>query len=157
MFGVFNKEYLVLEIDERSFPHIRKVLPGKNLGLTNLQKDQVQRNGDPDFIYRKISSALSKDMTFELYQKIGEGAHRLYNGTWELDEDTAMLTGKYNDGAAWGSGYTVTLSEDGNSMTLTSSKDDSAQVYRKENIPSEVKEKAVVIVRSDAGCELPVL
>ena len=66
LFGMFNKDFLVLEIDERSFPHIRKVLPGKNLGLTNLQKDQVQRNGDPDFIYRKIRSALSKDMTLYL-------------------------------------------------------------------------------------------
>ena len=64
--GVFNKEYLVLEIDERSFPHIRKVLPGRNLGLTNLQKDQVQRNGDPDFILRKIRGALSEDMTLFL-------------------------------------------------------------------------------------------
>ena len=104
-----------------------------------------------------IYLSLGSSFDFELYQKIGEGAYRLYRGTWELDEDTAMLTGKYNDGAAWGSGYTVTLSEDGNSMTLTSSKDDSAQVYRKENIPSEVKEKAVVIVRSDAGCDVPVL
>lgn len=66
LLGVFSKEFLVLEIDERSFPHIRKVLPGKNLGLTNLQKDQVQRNGDPDFIYRKICGALSKDMTLYL-------------------------------------------------------------------------------------------
>lgn len=64
--GVFNKEFLVLEIDERSFPHIRKVLPGRNLGLTNLQKDQVQRNGDPDFIYRKIQGAVGKDMTLYL-------------------------------------------------------------------------------------------
>ena len=94
---------------------------------------------------------------FELYQKIGEGAYRLYKGTWELDEDTAMLSGKYNDGAAWGSGYTVSVSEDGNSMTLTPSEGSEAQVYRKESIPSEVKEKAVVIVRSDAGCEVPVL
>ncbi len=64
--GRLNKEYMVLEIDERSFPHIRKVLPGRNLGLTNLQKDQVQRNGDPDFILRKIRSALSMDMTLFL-------------------------------------------------------------------------------------------
>ncbi len=64
--GKFNKEYLVLEIDERSFPLIRKVLPGRNLGLTNLQKDQVQRNGDPDFIYRKIRSAITMDMTLYL-------------------------------------------------------------------------------------------
>jgi hypothetical protein len=55
-----------LEIDERSFPLIRKVLPGKHLGLTNLQKDQVQRNGDPDFIYRKIRSAITSDMTLYL-------------------------------------------------------------------------------------------
>ena len=64
--GALNKEYIVLEIDERSFPSIRKVLSGKNLGLTNLQKDQVQRNGDPDFILRKIRSAISKDMTLFL-------------------------------------------------------------------------------------------
>ncbi len=64
--GTFNKEYLVLEIDERSLPGIRKVLPGKHLTLTNLQKDQVQRNGDPDFILRKIRSAISSDMTLYL-------------------------------------------------------------------------------------------
>ena len=104
-----------------------------------------------------IYLSLGDSYTFELYQKIREGAHRLYKGTWELDEDTAMLSGKYNDGAVWGSRYTVTLSEDGNSMTLTPSEGSEAQVYRKESIPSEVKEKAVVIVRSDAGCEVPVL
>lgn len=64
--GVLNKEYLVLEIDERSLPLIRKVLPGRNLGLTNLQKDQVQRNGDPDFILRKIRNTISDDMTLYL-------------------------------------------------------------------------------------------
>jgi len=64
--GKFNKEYLVLEIDERSFPGIRKVLPGQNLGITNLQKDQVQRNGDPDFILRKFKNAVGPDMTLFL-------------------------------------------------------------------------------------------
>ena len=33
--------------------------------------------------------------TFEMYQMIGEGAYRLYRGTWNLEED--ILTGKYND------------------------------------------------------------
>ncbi len=66
LFGKLNKEFLVLEIDERSFPHIRRVLPGKNLGLTNLQKDQVQRNGDPDFILRKFRNAISTDITLYL-------------------------------------------------------------------------------------------
>lgn len=64
--GALNKEYVVLEIDERSFPGIHKLLPGRNLGLTNLQKDQVQRNGDPDFILRKFRSAITDDMTLYL-------------------------------------------------------------------------------------------
>ena len=66
LFGKFNKELLVLEIDERSFPLIRKQLPGRHMGITNLQKDQVQRNGDPDFILRKFRSAVGKDMTLYL-------------------------------------------------------------------------------------------
>lgn len=64
--GKLNTEYLVLEIDERSFPLIHRVLPGRNLALTNLQKDQVQRNGDPDFILRKFRNAITKDMTLYL-------------------------------------------------------------------------------------------
>ena len=64
--GRFNKEFLVLEIDERSFPGIVKLLPGKNLALTNLQKDQVQRNGDPDFILRKFKNAIDCGMTLFL-------------------------------------------------------------------------------------------
>jgi len=66
LLGKLNKEYLVLEIDERSFPGIQKVLPGLHLGLTNLQKDQVQRNGDPDFILRKFRGAITEDMTLYL-------------------------------------------------------------------------------------------
>ena len=64
--GRFNKEYLVLEIDERSMPGIREVLPAGHMGITNLQKDQVQRNGDPDFILRKFRGAIGKDMTLYL-------------------------------------------------------------------------------------------
>lgn len=66
VFGKLNKEYLVLEIDERSLPAIRKVLPGVHMGITNLQKDQAQRNGDPDFIFRKFRGAIGKDMTLYL-------------------------------------------------------------------------------------------
>lgn len=66
LLGKFNKEFLVLEIDERSLPSIHKVLPAKNLVITNLQKDQVQRNGDPDFIYRKFENVINKEMTLYL-------------------------------------------------------------------------------------------
>ncbi len=66
LFGKLNKEFLVLEIDERSLPGIRNVLKAGHMGITNLQKDQVQRNGDPDFIYRKFEGAIGEDMTLYL-------------------------------------------------------------------------------------------
>lgn len=52
------------------------------------------------------------DNTFALWQKIGEGRHREYTGTWTLTEQT--LTGKYSDGKSWGSEYCVSLDETGN-------------------------------------------
>lgn len=64
--GKFNKEFLVLEIDERSIEGIHSKLPAKNLVITNLLKDQVQRNGDPEFILKKISNVVNKDMTLYL-------------------------------------------------------------------------------------------
>ena len=44
---------------------------------------------------------ISADSSFELNQQIGEGAHRLYRGTWTIDEKQAELNGKYNDGTPW--------------------------------------------------------
>lgn len=64
--GKFNKEYLVLEIDERSIEKIHSKLPAKHLLVTNILKDQVQRNGDPEFILKKISNVINEDMTLYL-------------------------------------------------------------------------------------------
>lgn len=97
-----------------------------------------------------IYLSLASDNKFELYQKVGEGAYRLYRGTWSLDEKTAVLTGKYNDGEAWGSGYGVVLSEDEKTLTLDPSADGEDQTYRKESIPADVKENCVVVVKSFA-------
>ncbi len=64
LLGKFKKEYLVLEVDERSLKSILEVLPARNLCISNLQKDQVQRNGDPDFIYQMFKNALlNKNIT----------------------------------------------------------------------------------------------
>ena len=92
---------------------------------------------------------------FELYQKIGDGSHRLYRGTWTIDEASRTLNGKYNDGKAWGSSYETGISEDKNTLTLApkngAAKDE--QIYRRETIPSVVKDKCVVIVKSDCSEE----
>ena len=52
--GRIKADFIIFETDERYLPLIYKQLPAENIMITNLQKDQVQRNGDPDFIYRKL-------------------------------------------------------------------------------------------------------
>ncbi|MCL2111116.1 MAG: MurT ligase domain-containing protein [Clostridiales bacterium] len=66
-FGRFNKDILALEVDERSLAHIAKDLPPGHFCVTNIQKDQVQRNGDPDYIYQKIKAVISETDGLKLY------------------------------------------------------------------------------------------
>lgn len=104
-----------------------------------------------------IRLALMSDKTFELYQKVGEGAHRLYRGSWSMNEHTKILSGRYNDGTEWGSSYETSISDDKNSMTLTAKASATREeyVYRREAIPDEVKEGSITVVKSEGF--LPVL
>jgi UDP-N-acetylmuramyl tripeptide synthase len=61
--GRLKSEYLILEVDERSLAAVRRDLPAKYICVTNIQKDQVQRNGDPDYIYQKIKAVIDKSVT----------------------------------------------------------------------------------------------
>ena len=60
--GKIKADYFIFETDERFLPLIYEQFPAKNMLITNLQKDQVQRNGDPDFIVRKIKEVLHPDL-----------------------------------------------------------------------------------------------
>lgn len=59
--GKINSEYVVFETDERYLQYIYEYLPAKHICVTNIQIDQVQRNGEPDYIYQKIRSVIKKD------------------------------------------------------------------------------------------------
>lgn len=61
--GHIQTDYIVMETDERYVSRIRAQLPAKFLGVTNIQKDQVQRNGEPSFILNKVRDAITPDMT----------------------------------------------------------------------------------------------
>ena len=118
---------------------------GKQPELTLEQKLCTEWHSTTLSLDADIYLSFEENNTFELYQKIVEGAYRLYRGTWNLEED--ILTGKYNDGEDWGSAYQVTLN--GDSMTLTS-KDESAleTVYKRTAIPESIKTGSIVIVKS---------
>lgn len=103
--------------------------------------------------WHSVSNALEADLyidfqegkTFELYQQIGEGAHRLYRGTWNLEG--TLLTGKYNDGEDWAAAYKVAI--EGDVLTMTSQNDAAeTSTYKKSDIPSEVKERCETVVKS---------
>ncbi|MCL2492960.1 MAG: MurT ligase domain-containing protein [Clostridiales bacterium] len=64
--GRLKDEWVILEVDERSLASVLKAIPARRLCVTNIQKDQVQRNGDPDYIYEKIRAAISPGMTLYL-------------------------------------------------------------------------------------------
>lgn len=93
--------------------------------------------------------------SFILYQKIGEGAYRVYNGTYTLTTGTTsdgvsgyILSGVYNDGTAWGADYIVESSSN-DMMTLTAG--GVTEVYTRVTggIPEEVKESAVTVRSAD--------
>lgn len=86
-----------------------------------------------------------QEKSFELYQQIGDGAYRLYRGTWNLEGD--LLTGKYNDGEDWAAAYKVAI--EGDVLTMTSQNDAAeTSTYKKSDIPSEVKERCETVVKS---------
>lgn len=93
-----------------------------------------------------IYASFSSDGTFELYQKFGEGVHRLYRGKWGLEEN--VISGTYNDGESWSSTYEVEVM--GSTMTWTSVNEAKEKTsYTKKAIPEDVKENCIIEVKSD--------
>lgn len=129
----------------------------KNKGETELTLEQKmfgEWHSTSLAITADIYLSFTEDGKFELYQKIGDGAHRLYRGTWNLEEN--LLTGRYNDGEEWAAGYSVEIS--GRTLSLTSV-NDAAEVskFDRTEIPEEVKEGCVVEVKASGSCGSPVL
>ena len=85
--------------------------------------------------------------SFILYQKIGDGAYRVYNGTYTLTpgaDGLYILTGEYSDGTPWGAEYAV-LSSSNDTMVLTAG--DVTETYTRvaDGIPADVKNSAAPV------------
>lgn len=89
--------------------------------------------------------SFTDDMKFEMFQKIGEGAYRLYRGSWNVEGD--LLTGRYNDGEDWAAAYTVTV--DDRSLTMISTNDAAEKsTYTRTEIPEDVRNSNETVVKS---------
>ena len=102
----------------------------------------------------EIYVTFTADKTFSLYQQIGEGAYRVYNGTWSLSGTT--LSGQYNDGASWATSYEV-ASSDANTLILSA--EGASETYSRASggIPEEVLASCVTVVKSEGTDALPFL
>lgn len=101
----------------------------------------------------EVYVAFHTDATFDLYQKLGEGAFRHYTGTYTFDGDT--LKGIYSDKTAWAHDYIVTIS--GNNLTMKYVGEEVSITYVKKTIPFTVRHHHTEPLKSMADDYVPFL
>lgn len=109
--------------------------------------------GEESGVAIDIYLALYGDSTFDLYQKVGDGPHYLYRGSFEYNED--VLSGVYSDYTPWAHDYTVTATK--TSLTMTSVADPKySLLFAKEAIPESVSTHYMPVTKSEDQV-LPIL
>ena len=83
----------------------------------------------------QVYVSLSKDMTFELYQKIGEGAFRRRTGTYTYDG--TIIDGIYSDKTAWKEAKSVTV--DGDVLVMVGVETGETVSYVRKLVPATVR------------------
>lgn len=63
MSGKLTTDAIAMEVDERFISLVMEQLPAKYVGITNVQKDQAQRNGEPSYIMERLKKIMNKDLT----------------------------------------------------------------------------------------------
>ena len=87
----------------------------------------------------------AQDLSFELYQKIGEGRYRKYLGTYTVTE--SLVSGVYSDGEKWGSDYQASF--EGENLVLTAQNgSEEVCTYEKKALSETDKADAVLVTRS---------
>lgn len=106
-------------------------------------EDAVVKELAGDWYYETVEAdtpvqvyvSFAKDMTFELYQKVGDGAFRKYSGTYTFDG--TLLDGVYSDKAPWKEAKTVTI--DGDSLIAVGVKTGETITYVRKLVPATVR------------------
>ncbi|MBE7070197.1 MAG: DUF1727 domain-containing protein [Ruminococcaceae bacterium] len=103
--GRIRSDAVLLESDERYMRRTFHFFHPRYLIITNLYRDQMTRNGHPEWIYNIIKRGLHDDMTLvlnaddPLVSKFGAGREgTLYFGADHLEDDTVVNDSIYDDG-----------------------------------------------------------
>lgn len=104
--GKVKSDVVLLESDERFARHTFKFFHPKYYVITNLYRDQMTRNGHPEWAHRVIRESIYDDMHLILNAddpQIADYGFGRDDVTWfgadHLAEDTAENTTRYDDGA----------------------------------------------------------
>ncbi len=103
--GKVKSDIVLMESDERFARHTFKYFKPNYFIITNLYRDQLTRNGHPEWVYNVINEAISDDMTLilnaddPLVSLYGHNREKvMYFGANELSFDEKENTSIYNDG-----------------------------------------------------------
>ena len=104
--GKVNCDILLIESDERFAKYTFKFIKPTHYVITNLYRDQLTRNGHPNWVYDAIadsiypSTKLILNADDPLVSRFGYGNKDvIWFGAGELETDSTEMTSVYNDGA----------------------------------------------------------
>lgn len=104
--GKVKSDILLIESDERYAKKTFAYIPVTHYVITNLYRDQLTRNGHPEFVFDAIADSIQPDTTLILNADdplVSVFGHDRDNVVWfgadELSSDTKELVSVYNDGA----------------------------------------------------------
>ncbi len=102
--GKAKSKIALIESDERFAKYTFKYIKPDYLFITNLYRDQLTRNGHPEWVYASINDAISEGITLvlnaddPLVTTFGKNRKALYFGANNLSFDKDVNDSVYNDG-----------------------------------------------------------
>ena len=104
--GKVNCDILLIESDERFAKYTFRYIKPTHYVITNLYRDQLTRNGHPEWVYNAIADSIHDGTRLilnaddPLVSRFGIGKKDvIWLGADKLSSDTAELESVYNDGA----------------------------------------------------------
>lgn len=104
--GKVNCDILLIESDERFAKYTFKYIEPTHYVITNLYRDQLTRNGHPQWVYNAITDSIHPSTQLilnaddPLVSHFGCGKDNvIWFGADKLETDTAVMDSVYNDGA----------------------------------------------------------
>ena len=99
--------------------------------------------------YFDVYLVFKADGSFEMYQRLYTLNYEYYAGSYNVSGD--IVTGNYDDGKNWLTGYKAEVSADGKTLTMYSQEDVSlTTVYTAEAVPVEIKAEAKTTRSADS-------